>query len=320
MKAQRGFTLVELMVSLVVFSFVVVGILAVAVSMANGYRDQRESTSNEGLVRVPMDYLGDALRQVSPAVPTFLISDASQSTCPSSAALKVVNSNPDTIEMTYAVGGVVTQTGGSVTFNSGTSVAVVSVTGLAANDWVVVSNLSQGHLFKIASITGNTLNFSANNCSAASMGLGYPPGSTVVRAQHAVFSIGTFDTSGVTGLLMTTNGVTEPLADNIEDMQVAVAIDADADGNITSNGSGPDDDEWVFNAADTAPSAWPPASPAIIRAVRISLVARSATTDVGNAQAFRRPLLEDRAQGGLDNYRRRVLKTTVEFRNAGVSP
>lgn len=320
MKAQRGFTLVELMVSLVVFSFVVVGVLAVAVSMTNGYRDQRESTSNEGLVRIPMDFLGDVLRQASPAVPTYAIYNAASGTCAlPDAGLKVTNTNPDTLEVTYASGGVVTETSGSTTFSSGTSVSIVNTAGFAHNDWVVISNLSQGHLFQINTIAGNTLNFYANVCS--SLGAGYPPGSTVVRAQHAVFSVGAIpgETGGPTALLMTTNGTTEPVADNIEDMQIAVAIDANGDGLISSIGSAGDDDEWVFNATgDSAPTSWPPTG--TIRALRISLVARSLATDVGNAQAFRRPLLEDRAQGALDNYRRRVLKTTIEFRNGGISP
>ena len=38
---EQGFTLVELMVSLVIFSFAIAGVLAVAVSMTRAYREQR---------------------------------------------------------------------------------------------------------------------------------------------------------------------------------------------------------------------------------------------------------------------------------------
>ena len=74
--SQRGFTLVELMISLVLFSFVIAGVLAVAVSMTQGYREQRAAVEAEGAVRLPLDFLVDALRQASPAVSTGLIQDA----------------------------------------------------------------------------------------------------------------------------------------------------------------------------------------------------------------------------------------------------
>jgi prepilin-type N-terminal cleavage/methylation domain-containing protein len=38
--AQAGFTLIELMISLVLFSFVIAGVLAVAVSMSQGFRER----------------------------------------------------------------------------------------------------------------------------------------------------------------------------------------------------------------------------------------------------------------------------------------
>ena len=65
---QRGFTLIELMVSLVLFSFAVAGVLAVAVSMTQGFRENRMTNIEEQSARVPMDYLTDALRQASPGV------------------------------------------------------------------------------------------------------------------------------------------------------------------------------------------------------------------------------------------------------------
>ncbi len=65
-REQAGFTLVELMISLVLFSFAVAGVLAVAVSMSQGFREQRAAVEAEGAVRVPLDFIGDAIRQSSP--------------------------------------------------------------------------------------------------------------------------------------------------------------------------------------------------------------------------------------------------------------
>src|SRR5712671_6050324 len=67
-RSEAGFTLVELMISLVIFSFVIAGILSVAVAMTQGMREQRQAVLAESAVRVPMDFLVDALRQASPGV------------------------------------------------------------------------------------------------------------------------------------------------------------------------------------------------------------------------------------------------------------
>ena len=329
-RSERGFTLVELMVSLVVFSFVVAGILAVAVSMTNGYREQRQAISNEGLVRVPIDYIGDALRQASPAVPSFNIQDAN--TC-STSALTVVNSSTasDSLDVIYASGGIVTAT--KTAFTSGNQVDVVDVTGLAQFDYIVISNLSQGHFFRITLISGNTLTLQENCASFALPAGGYNAGSIVVRAQHARFSIAPL--AGVNGTTANalwmdpdssgspTDGSVlpiEPLAENIEDMQVAVGVDTGSDGLGVENTTGGNLDEWVYNhSADTAIAVWPPAT-GTIRAVRVTLISRSPFPDSGNGLNYTRPATEDRAVSAADNYRRRTLKTTIEFRNGGISP
>ena len=60
-RSQRGFTLIELMISLVLFSFAVAGVLSVAVSLANGLREHRRfggvpaEARRAGLDRVQTD-------------------------------------------------------------------------------------------------------------------------------------------------------------------------------------------------------------------------------------------------------------------------
>jgi prepilin-type N-terminal cleavage/methylation domain-containing protein len=112
--AQAGFTLVELMISLVLFSFAIAGVLAVAVSMAQGLREQRAAVGAETSARVPLDFIGDAIRQASPAVPNGTIWDAA--TC-TSAAITVSDNQSgatdptvtgwDKLDMIFASGGVV---------------------------------------------------------------------------------------------------------------------------------------------------------------------------------------------------------------------
>src|SRR6478672_7119852 len=64
--ARRGFTLVELMISLVLFSIAVAGVLSVAVSMTVGFRTQRQVIAAEVAARAPIDFLADAIRGASP--------------------------------------------------------------------------------------------------------------------------------------------------------------------------------------------------------------------------------------------------------------
>lgn len=323
---QRGFTLIELMVSLVLFSFAVSGVLAVAVSMSQGFREQRAAMAAEAAVRVPLDFLVEVLRQASPAAPTGRIQDAG--TCAGSV-LAVQNNQSsgsgsgvptgwDRLEVIYASGAVVTST---LDPYDGTSnvVRVNDASQLMAGDYIVLSNTGQGHLFKIVGISGNNLNL-ATACGGyvPPDGGKYSAGSLVIRGQHAVFSIGVVD--GVPTLMMDPDATgpspAEPLAEGIEDMQIVLGIDSNNDGKLgVEAGAAGNDDEWQGNhASDTALIG-------TIRAVRITLLARTTSGLIGNSSPFFRPAVEDHAAAGSgDKFRRRILRSTVEVRNMAGSP
>jgi prepilin-type N-terminal cleavage/methylation domain-containing protein len=312
---QRGFTLIELMISLVLFSLAISGVFSVAISFSNGMREQRATVAAESAARTTFASIAEALRQVSPAVPGGSIRDAA--TCVT-GALTVTNSStgPDQLDVIYASGGVMTTATASYTTGT-TSLAVVDASRLVANDYIVISNLSVGHLVKITAISGNTLTL-ASQCNPITLPTGgYPAGSLVVRAQHAIFSIGSTD--AVPTMMMDSDatgpGATEPFAEGIEDIQIAVGVDVNSDGAITEVGSAANDDEWQGNVAgDTALAG-------SIRAVRITVVARATKALSGPASPFYRPQAEDRPAGTtFDAYRRRVLRSVVEVRNLTGSP
>jgi prepilin-type N-terminal cleavage/methylation domain-containing protein len=330
-RSQGGFTLIELMVSLVVFSFAIAGVLAVAVSMSQGYRDQRANVSAEGAARVPMDFLADAIRQSSPAAPTGIIVDATESTCPTTAFNFVDNTTaPDELDVIYASGAVVTSTRTQFTPGTSTTVDVTDPSQLAQNDYIVISDESQGHYYKIASISGNTLTLTGSCANQLPAGGAYGIGSLVIRAQHALFYIANVDSTGVPGLWMnpaptgvhaTDITAGQPLAEGIEDMQIAAAIDTTntASTPMTELGAGAGDDSWLGNVAgETTPAL---SASSTLRAVRVTLIARTTNQYIGNTTSFTRPAAENRAAGTTnDNYRRRVLKAIVEVRNIGESP
>jgi prepilin-type N-terminal cleavage/methylation domain-containing protein len=314
--SQRGFTLIELMISLVLFSFAIAGLLSVAVSITQAYREQRNTITAEGSVRVPLDFLADAVRQASPgsSIPTD-VQDAG--TC-AIGALTVTNnsSSPDELDIIYASGAVVTST--REVYDVGTTTLDVNdASQLSIGDRIIITNFQNSHLVEITNKSGDTLTL-AGQCTGANIPSGgYPVNSSVIRAQHARFYIADLD--GIPTLWMdpdsTGPAAGEPLAEGIEDFQVAVGADADGDGNVAEAGTGANDDEWAYNfIGDSAPTG-------TIRAVRITLVARTVKPLFGNVALFYPLAAEDRAAGGTpDAYRRRVLRTLVDMRNTGGSP
>jgi len=122
-----------------------------------------------------------------------------------------------------------------------------------------------------------------------------------------------------------TNDTIPNIASNIEDLQFAYAYDSDGDGNVETDANGIiwavdtdgdgrldkqiKDDGSYQNLATTVPFSQ-------IRAVRISLIARTSAEDVRN-RVFTRPRLDDRtASDTPDGFRRRIFSTVVEIRNS----
>ncbi|HUS32900.1 MAG TPA: PilW family protein [Kofleriaceae bacterium] len=321
---QRGFTLIELMISLVLFSFAVAGLLSIGVAVTQGYAEQRRALAAESAVRVPLDFLADALRQASPGVSTPAnLQDSG--TC-NTGAINVIDSSSgsDELYLMYAAGAVVTSTR-EIYDNTSQNIDVTNASQFADDDAVIISNFTNGTLLHVDTVdtSANTLTF-ASPCSgltvpSAGSVAGYPVGSLVIRAQYAHFYIADLD--GIPTLWMDPDAAgtafqPEPLAEGIEDMQIAVGIDGDSDGSISENGLGAGDDEWWFNFAGEAMP-----STGSIRAVRITLVARATKPLVGNAPLYYRPGAENRiGSTAPDAYRRRVLRTIVDMRNIGGSP
>jgi prepilin-type N-terminal cleavage/methylation domain-containing protein len=316
MKSQRGFTLVELMVSLLIFTFAIAGVLSVAVAMTRAYREQRRVIATENAVRAPLDFIVDAVRQASPGVTTAAIKDAQDCSFNAGAISFVDNDDqPDELTLVYASGGVVTTTHSAVLSTSNSiTIPAVHTGEFEIGDYVLISDSAQGTLIKVTGVNPTTLDI-APQCAAAFPGGGYPSGSMMIRAQRARFTRGDID--GVPTLLIFANGSTtaEPVAEGVEDFQVAIGVDSDNNGALTDNGD--TTDEWAGNAVGDTLGA------GTIRAVKIALVSRDAAPLTGTA-SFYTPqdvLNHPRPTSATaDNYRRRMLVSTVEIRNLAGSP
>lgn len=315
------------MVSLVMFSFAIAGVLAVAVSMANGFREQRAGVGTEGAARAAMEFLSDAVRGASPGIESGIIWPMDDGDClvdDTKMALRATMGNAsgtDSLTVTFAYGSVVTTALSSINLGSTTgTITVEDGSQFADGDFVVVTDFDNALLFKIT-VSGNTLSYSSTlactppNDSKTGSPIALNAGAIVVRALRARFYVQDLD--GVPTLYMDPDPTAlatsdeEPLAEGIEDLQVVLGIDNGSDGLAAEDLATTDGDEWFGNLPGEVNTAM--VGP--IRAVRLSLVSRALTKVTGTASYFR-PAVEDHDASTTDNYRRRVLTSVIEIRNS----
>jgi prepilin-type N-terminal cleavage/methylation domain-containing protein len=315
---QRGFTLVELLVAMTLVTIVLGLAFQISVIVINGYKDHREGVSVQRAARGSLDLIADAVRNASAAVPSGAISDASG--CAAFNGVSVVDGGdaPDEVYVMTAAGGVVSSLRTRID-QGDSSATVVDATGLVAGDLVLVTDFDTGHILRLSSdpsASGSyyNLDFDTPSCGASYV---YPEGSLLVRAKVARFYIEDLD--GVPTLYMdpddTGPEAAEPLAEGVEDFQVAVGVDFNGDGSVTDTQDTLD--EWYGNAQGDEPA--PAVTTLPWRALRMTLVARTLVEDA-RGDWSERPALENRDGGEMDGFRRRMVSTIVEIRNLEGSP
>jgi type II secretory pathway pseudopilin PulG len=316
-RAMAGFTMVELLISLVLVAVVVGMMMQVAVVMLSGFKEQREALELSRNARAGMEMLTESVRNASPGVKSGNIRDSVS--CNPVPSIEVTNydNQPDEIELMYASGGLVTSVRNDVT-SSTTTLTVVNASGIVPGDSVIVTDLNEGRLLPVLNVGApgvtTDLTTQTDRCSGteAMPTEGFPAGSLVVRARFARLAV-EVDTDGVPMLTVDPDGdgslPSEILAEGVEDMQIAVGVDLDGDGAILDLGD--NTDEWFYNApGDAAP---PPITAGQWRALRVTITARDRLGRGSSA----RPAAEDRAAGSTDTHRRRTLRTQIDIRNLG---
>ena len=323
-RRQAGFTLIEMMIATLLISLVIGFALQIALSVTLGFKSTREAQGAERSARTAMEYLSDIVRAASTGSSAADLRDARYCTVANGLAVEDHDDGPDKLTVLYASGGVLTSlrsvfTGTSTTFD------VMDSTGLAAGDMAIITDGTTGRLVPVVTVSAPTGQATidtvapATACSGVPMpSTGYAIGSIVVRGKVATFYVANAS-DGTPMLWMDPDGdgpaTGEPVAEGIEDMQIAVGIDANGDGVITDGGS--TTDEWYGNAIGDPTPPDPTVTP--WNALRISLVARTLAAE-GETLQSSRPALENHAGGTQDIYRRRVLTTVVEIRSLEANP
>jgi prepilin-type N-terminal cleavage/methylation domain-containing protein len=322
---QAGLTLVELMIALLILSIAVAAAFSIGFTMLAGYRDSRRAVAVERSARGAIGFISKAVRAASPGVPTGSITDLGG--CNTFSGLRVTNHDdaPDELEVIYASGAVVTSL--RATFDdSSSSLTVLDGSAFSAGDYaLVLTPGGDGHLVPVVSVSPSGSEYVIDIGGSASSLCGgvapftYAPPSMVLRARLAHFFV---DDTGSPMLMMDPDGDgpadPEPVAEGIEDLQIAVGVDTDSDDTVTEVGAAAGDDEWFYNVAgdldppDVATTPW--------RALRLTVTARAVSETSAVADSLR-PAAEDRPAASVaDVFRRRTLSTTVEIRNLKGSP
>jgi prepilin-type N-terminal cleavage/methylation domain-containing protein len=314
---QQGFTLIELMIAMTLTTILVAMALQITVIVLDGYRVHREAVGVQRAARGSLDLIADSVRNASAGVPSGNEIDAAG--CTAVSVIEVVDHDdePDELYVMSAAGGVVTTVRADFT-EADTQVTVLDGSGLAAGDMILVTDFDKGHMMRVLSTTdgGSTWTLDLDSfCSGVTFH--YPRGAMVLRAKLNHFYVG--DVDGVPTMFLDDDSdgpdVAEPLAEGVEDFQVAVGVDEDDDGGITDSAN--TSDEWHYNAAgDDDP-------PALItmpwRALRLTVVARTIKEDE-HSDWSARPAAENHDAGSDDGFRRRKVSTIVEVRNLDGSP
>jgi prepilin-type N-terminal cleavage/methylation domain-containing protein len=318
---NRGFTLIELLISIALFGLIAASAMSLVMS---GVRMQSHSArvdvAQSGL-RAGLDFMTRDIMMASAgaAATGKMIDGTSGAVIVPIVVTDGGSSGTDKLDL-YLVDASVNATVTATIPTSAATVTVNSTTGFAANDWIEITDYTNALLFKQSTSTPGTTQLTPTTAiNYGTIASTYAPGALAFKVRHVTYAINStmYAGSGVTtenGAALTMdlndgNGP-QPLAEGIEDLQVALGFDNNANGSITDDlGAAANGDEWVYNnASDT-----PPASLANLKVLRITLVAKSTSQEQGPSTP--RPAAEDHSAGTADGYFRRTVRSLITVRN-----
>ena len=310
--SEAGFSLIEVMSALVILAIAMTAVFATFISQQKSFTVQNRVAEMQQNLRQSVEYMSRDIRMAGYGIPDNVTIPngviAAGVTSIRSLYSKDSTAGPDQIYILYLFDMDNNQrsTWNTAPMASGAgSVTVDNTDGFfpTTGELVIVTDGTNAQLFQSVSKTATALNFgggvyqgTANN----TYGIGPPP-STVAKARFVRYYIdNTTDPAHPTLMVDRMGGAAaQPVADDIEDMQLTYGLDTNADGII---------DSWVPPGAVT---------PSQIRQVRLQFIARTRLPEAGWSET--RPALGNRAAGTTpDGYRRRTYDIVIDVRNSGV--
>ena len=292
---QRGVTLVELMIALVISAILVGGTYSIFITQQRTYVIQDQVVGVQQDARAALTIMSRDIRMAGmlTGIDGFSVNGATEAITPTNS-----NSSSDQIRVVFAAEEFALS-GNSVTVSAvnGTIVTLSASAG-AFFDTDAKKNVAfegQNHVYQIASggISGNTLTLTES------------PPEYLATYNARIFRVRAITYSMSGNSLYRNNGEESQILagaatqSQVEDLQIAYQVEGST--------------SWIY---DETTSTWPAGKGnEDIRVVRISLVVRTPVEDTDD-QSYSRPALEDRAASGTqDGYRRRIYTTVVKLRN-----
>jgi type IV pilus assembly protein PilW len=329
---ESGFSLVEVMAALAILAIALTAVFATFVTQQKSFTTQSRVAEMQQNLRGAVDYVTRDLRMAGYGIPV-----GDNVTIPSGVVATGVTSlhflyakdnttGPDQVYLLYLFDMDANQPPTRLSAampTSGDAITVDNVFGFDNGDLILISdNTATADLFQITGTpAGGTLPHDSAGFNAAAVhnsswpGTGYlapappyPPfPATVAKAHFARYYIdSTSDPAHPTLMVDRMNGQeAQPLADDIEDMQLTYGLDADGDGVVDN----PDPSTWISSPTYT--------QLAQVRQIRLMLLARSRLPDREWSEV--RPALANHpAAATADGYRRRIIDVVIDVRNSGV--
>jgi len=309
-QSPAGFTLVEVMAALAILAIALTAVFATFTSQQKSFTVQNRVAEMQQNLRQAVEHVTRDIRMAGYGLPDNV-------TIPNNVVAAGVTSirslytmdnttGPDQICILYLFDMDANQppTVNSVAMTGTGSVNVASTTGFlaAGGELVLITDGLTADLFKTTAAAGGVLTFGwgspYNTGHVKLYGIG-PPASTVAKARFVRYYIdSTTDAAHPTLMVDRMGGDTpQPVADDIEDLQLTYGLDTNADGMV---------DTWTPT----------PANLSQVRQIRLQLLARTRFPETGWRET--RPALGNRAAGATaDGYRRRVIDVAIDVRNSG---
>jgi prepilin-type N-terminal cleavage/methylation domain-containing protein len=326
---SRGFTLIELMISIALFGLIAAGAMSLVLSGARTQTHSARVDVAQSALRAAVDFITRDVLSASAGAPGGVITPAGGTSANAvnidGTLVNGTGANSSDILDLYTVDGTTAaqlsaQVGSGVTSLPITYLQTASgptgqflTTGLPYNAFVQVFDPNA----KTAAVV------SMSGAASTALAVGAMPATFaayayVMPSRHVTYSVSTTAFAGTTTsntsmLMMSVNGsAAQPLAEGVEDMQIAYGFDNNGDGIVTEAGASAGDDEWLYNVAGETVGAWQIAN---LRAIRVTLVVKGTSIDTGQTNLPARPAAEDHAAGSTDGFIRRVLRTEIAVRN-----
>jgi prepilin-type N-terminal cleavage/methylation domain-containing protein len=315
-RGNRGFTLIELMISCALFGLIAAGAMSLVMSSARQQSrssrvDVAQASARAGLDFITRDVLSASAGASSGAL-VIGSTGATQLPVVNASVNNVGTNGEDKLELWLAdpsTQAVVL----SAVQPATTSFTIDQNPGFTNGAWAMISDLSTGLLVK-PSFSGTTVTLPSSNSFTTPTQ--YAAGSYLFKVRHVTYAVaaqyglGTSAVGNGNVLTFDDGSGAQPLADGVEDMQIAYGFDNNADGLVTETGSTAGDDEWVYNVAGETM----PATLANLRSIRITLIVKGTQPEQGVNN--NRPKAEDHAAGStFDAFIRRTVRTEISVRN-----